>query len=65
MAQGFGFVVPARGRGNTLRISNSCASATEPKNKPAAGQYVFVGALALEHLALEHLHQLHQLRAQR
>jgi len=47
MAQGFGFVVPARVRGNTLRISSSRASATEPKNKPAAGQSVFVRALIL------------------
>jgi len=39
IAQGFGFVVPARGRRNTPRILSSRAGATEPKNKRAAGQY--------------------------
>jgi hypothetical protein len=45
IAQGFGFVVPARGRGNTPRILSSRAGATEPKNKRTAGQYASGAAL--------------------
>jgi hypothetical protein len=42
MAQGFGFVVPARKRRNTHRISSFRASASEPKHKPAANRVLCV-----------------------
>ena len=45
IAQGFGFVVAARGRSHTPRISSSRAGATEPKNKRAAGRYASGAAL--------------------
>ena len=45
MAQDFVFVGFARERRNTLRISSSRADPTETKDKPAVGQYAFVGAL--------------------
>ena len=45
IAQGFGFVGPARERGNTPRLLSSCAGATEPKNKRATGQYALGAAL--------------------
>src|SRR5688572_18727101 len=45
MAQDFGFVGPARARGNTRCISSSRAGATEPKDKPAVGQYASGAAL--------------------
>jgi hypothetical protein len=48
IAQGFGFVVPARGRGNTPRISSSRAGATEPKNKRAARHYASGAALVAQ-----------------
>jgi hypothetical protein len=47
IAQGFGFVVPARERGNTPRILSSRAGATEPKNKRTAGQYASGAALVV------------------
>src|SRR3954447_18001635 len=47
IAQGFGFVVAARARGDTRCISSSRAGATEPKNKRAAGHYASRAALVV------------------
>ena len=50
IAQGFGFVVPARARRNTLCILSTRAGATEPNNKRAAGQYTSGAALASDRI---------------
>jgi hypothetical protein len=50
IAQGFGFVVPARMRRNTLRISSVRAGATEPKNKLATHQVLCVEVLEVRRL---------------
>jgi hypothetical protein len=48
MAQGLGFVVPARKRRHTLCIPSLRAGATEPRNKPAAHQVLSVEVLMSE-----------------